>query len=311
MKHENKVAYLRDIKYFFTYSKTIKETESVMITENCLSKIKQIYNIFSKTEKRIAKFVLKNSEKVIYMTISDFALKCKVSKASVIRFYTKLDMKGYQEFKVAIAMDTATNNQAIYAKSENKEDLDHLLEDVTNENIKTLTDSLSVINRKNIKKASDLLLNADKVEIFGNGPSWFTAAITKCKLSKLNLQCNATQDLYFQCISATNLGKNSVAILISFSGQTPIAEAIAIAKEKGTKVIAISNYEDTQITSIADVVLLTSTTESPMRDGELTTIMGQLNVIDMLYTLMAMKIGDNHQQHLKRINEVTFKVFQK
>ena len=165
-----------------------------MVNENCLSKIKQIFNLFSKTEKKIAKFVLKNSEQVIYMTISDFALKCKVSKASVIRFYTKLDMNGYQEFKVAIAMDTATNKQAIYAKSENKQDLDHLLEDVTNENIKTLTDSLSVINRKNIEQAADLLLNASNVEIYGNGPSRMTAEITKCKLLKFNLQCSAPQD---------------------------------------------------------------------------------------------------------------------
>ena len=280
-----------------------------MVAKNCLSRIKQIYNIFSKTEKKIANFVLENSEKVVYMTISDFAIKCKVSKASVIRFYTKLGMNGYQEFKVAVAIDMV-KELSIYEKKENREDLDHLLEDVTNENIKTLSDTLSVTNRKHIEQAADILLNADNIEIFGNGPSWMTAEITKCKLLKLSLKCNAAQDLYVQCISAANLKKKSVAMVISFSGQTPIYKAISAAKENGTKIIAISNYENTQITSIADIVLLTSTTETPLRDGELTTIMGQLNVIDMLYTVMAMKAGKRHQRHLKKISQIMFKAFE-
>jgi hypothetical protein len=39
--------------------------------------------------------------------------------------------------------------------------------------------------------------------------------------------------------------------------------------------------------------------------------MGQLNVIDMLYTIMAMKTGKKHQQHLRKIRKVMLKTFEK
>ena len=276
-----------------------------MVNENSLIKIKNSYNLFSKTEKKIANYLLKHTEKFIYMTILELAKSCKVSKASVIRFYTKLGYQGYQEFKVSITMDTA-KNLAIYEKNENKEDLDHLLEEVTRENITTLTDSLNTINRKNVESAAEILLNSDNIEVFGMGPSWITAEAIKCKFLKLNLKCNATQDLYVQCIATANLKKCSTALVITFSGQTPLFEALSAAKKNGTKIISICNYENTQISSIADVILLTSTTESPLNDGELTTIMGQLNIVDMLYTLMALKAGAKHKEHLKKINKATF-----
>jgi len=279
-----------------------------MVSSNYLPKLKSLYNTFSKADRKIADYLLNNPEKVIYMTITEFASKCDVSKASIVRFYTKLGLNGYQAFKVAITMNVVKTDKAIYDKNENREDLDHLLKEVTDENIKTLNDGLLVASKKNIRKAASLLLNAENVEIFGIGSSWITAEATKCKLLKLGIRCSTSPDLYFQSISATNLNKKSVALVISFSGNIPLYEALVSAKNNGAAIITICNYENTNITSIADAVLLTATTESPIKDGELTAIMGQLNVIDMLYTVMAMKKGDKHKRHLEKINEILLKL---
>ena len=71
-----------------------------MEQQNLLLEIQSAYNQFTKVEKKVADFVMRHPEQVIFMSITDLSEACKVADASVHRFCRTMKLKGYQEFKI-------------------------------------------------------------------------------------------------------------------------------------------------------------------------------------------------------------------
>jgi len=78
------------------------------------SHIRTRYHILSPTQKRIADFVLSNSDGVFLLSLSQLAEKCDTSETTILRFLHKLGFDSYQVFRVRIAQDASSHSgQAI------------------------------------------------------------------------------------------------------------------------------------------------------------------------------------------------------
>lgn len=75
--------------------------------------IKETYSTFTKTEKRVADYLLNNHE-IDYLRLAELANHLKVGEATIIRFCRKLKFKGYQDFKFSIALDEAKEKGEIH-----------------------------------------------------------------------------------------------------------------------------------------------------------------------------------------------------
>ena len=90
-------------------------------------KIQSLLPSLSKTQKRIAEYILAHSREVVYLSISEFAEKCNVGNATIVRFCQLLGMEGYQELKVALAQDVVSPIETIHeAVTENDSDIEIL-----------------------------------------------------------------------------------------------------------------------------------------------------------------------------------------
>ena len=89
-------------------------------------------------------------------------------------------------------------------------------------------------------------------------------------------------------------GRGSTLIAVSSSGCTKVVtESAALAKKGGANVIALSDYRVSPLARCADLLLTTTTRTSPdPPDAELPLIQGQLTVIDMLYSLLSVRLGN-------------------
>lgn len=83
---------------------------------NVLTEIKNNYNSFTKSGRKIADYVLNNVHQVLFMSITDLADACNVGDTSVFRFCRTLKLKGYQEFKMLLSLGLDSPNGS--AKSE-------------------------------------------------------------------------------------------------------------------------------------------------------------------------------------------------
>ncbi|MCA5010822.1 MurR/RpiR family transcriptional regulator, partial [Clostridioides difficile] len=65
----------------------------------------QVLNQFSELDYEVYNFILKNSEKIPYMTIREFANEAHVSTTTITRFCRKVNCNGFSEFKIRYKME--------------------------------------------------------------------------------------------------------------------------------------------------------------------------------------------------------------
>lgn len=254
-------------------------------------KIRSLYNSFSKTEKKIADYVLENSKKIIYMSVTELAENCTVGESTIIRFCRKIGLKGYQEFKLVLAREMVDFEENVHENISDSDDIATIVKKITAVNLQAIDETAQLISLVELEKSVNAIINAQKVDIYGVGASAFTAWDTKYKFMRIGINCEAFIDQHLQSMSAICLNSRDVAIGISFSGSIKdTVESLTLAKKAGAYTIAITNFAKSPITKVADAVLLTSAKETPLRSGALTSKIAQLHVLDILYSALAIKM---------------------
>jgi DNA-binding MurR/RpiR family transcriptional regulator len=128
------------------------------------------------------------------------------------------------------------------------------------------------------------LATARRVAIFGTGSSYIVGLDLAEKLKRLGINAQIEANDYIQAITAAGLDEDSVAIGISYSGETrSTIEHLHMAREQGARAIAITNFADSTIIQLADVVITTAVSRHLFPDGGMGGRIAQLFVIDVLY----------------------------
>ena len=71
--------------------------------ENCILLIQSMYPSFHRVEKKIADYILENSEEVVTLSISELAKNLEVAESSIVRFCKILHLGGFGELKLNLA----------------------------------------------------------------------------------------------------------------------------------------------------------------------------------------------------------------
>lgn len=259
---------------------------------SALNLLKSIYPSLSKKEKKVAEFILKNTQKAIYLSITELSDLCKAGEATIIRLAQKLGYSGYQELKLALARDLVSPDLDLLEEVRPEDDLSTLIQKVRARNIKAINDTTNILDLESLSKAIDSIVNARKVEFYGVGASGFTALDAKYKFLRIGILCDAFTDPHLQAMSAACLTPKDVAVGISHSGATrDTIDSLKVAKNTGAKTICITNFMRSPITEVADIVLLTSSPETPLTSGAIRSKIAQLHIIDLLFTGVAMRIA--------------------
>ena len=251
------------------------------------STIETLYNTFTKSEKKIADYTLKNRDKVMYMSITELSDELSVGEASIFRFCKTLGLSGYQDFKIAIANSTSEDktSQKIYSDIHKEDSMEEIAAKVRNANLSAIEDTFSLIDYEELKEAARMMIEADHIRFFGVGSSYTTALEGHIKFLRITSKTSATFDSHLQAMTAALMNEKEVAVIISFSGETrDTIDVAAQAKKAGAKIIAITRYQKSPLTEYADVVLLTGAVEGPLQGGSTTAKVAQLYLMDILYT---------------------------
>jgi DNA-binding MurR/RpiR family transcriptional regulator len=214
--------------------------------------INSYFPSLTKSEQKVAAVVLEQMEKALYYSVTDLADVAEVGETTVLRFCRKIGMKGYQEFKLAIAKDLSSLSQ--------EEEADPSKPSGFIQSIASYT-----------KNAIDETVNA------------------KNRFLRIGYRSDAVIDPHIQSMTAATVGAGDVVIGLSISGSTKdTIDSLTLAKENGANVIAITYYARSPITKLADAVLLSGGKESPLEGGSMIAKISQLFVIDMLCTGLAL-----------------------
>ncbi|MFQ3229111.1 MurR/RpiR family transcriptional regulator [Reinekea sp.] len=233
---------------------------------------------------RIAKYVKKAPETVIYQTITELSENAKSSEASVIRFCRDIGFSSYADFKMALAIELNSQKGEL-SENGNHGGLASTPLPSANETISALAATAELIECDDIKQCADWIAHAKSVDIYGVGASSIIANYAEYRMLRLGITSRAFSDMHLGLMSAVKRGKRDVVICISSSGSTvDIVKAAKLAQENGARVIGISNTRKSPLAKEADSLLVASSPESPLTAGNLSSKAGQLLLIDVIMT---------------------------
>lgn len=262
------------------------------------------YSQFSDKEKKIADFVLNDPRNIIHLTINQIADELNIAESTIFRFCQRIGFKGFQAFKISLASEVVTPLKDIHEQIEEGDEVKTVAEKVFRSNIKTLEATLQIVDGETIEQAVTTIMNARKVEFFGNGGSASVAMDGYHKFIRLGLPVAMNLDAHVQVMSASQMNEQDAAIVISHSGSTTdILDVLRVLKNKGVTIICLTNFAKSPLTKKSDICLYTVSEETDFRSEALSSRIAQLSLIDALYTNLMIKRGDDGKQSLQDMRE--------
>lgn len=236
-------------------------------------------------EKKVAKYILNNREEVIHLSITKLAREAGVSEATVVKFCQHIGYSGYQELKIMLAQaDKKGQQDRIYGEIEAEDNVEEIINKIFQIYDQSLHNTKKLFNNNDISKAIQTVIESNRIYFFGFGASGIVAKDSELKFKRINYVAEALLDNHKQKTIASLLTEKDLVIAISDSGRTKeLMESLEIAKNAGAKIIAITSNMGSPVTQISDIILLTSSKETPFRGSALASRMAQLAVIDVLF----------------------------
>ncbi|WP_242069856.1 MurR/RpiR family transcriptional regulator [Paenibacillus dendritiformis] len=251
-----------------------------------LTRIHSMYNSFTNTERKVADYILEHTRSVIYMSITDLADACGVGESSIFRFCKSLNFKGYQEFKIALAHSITVENEIPQLTEQIGMDdtIEQVASKVLTTNVNAMNETCDLLKADDIEKAIDYMVQAERIHFFGVGTSLITALEAKNKFMRITRKTECSFDSHLQMMSAALMTERDVAVMFSYSGSTKdTIEVAKKVKEKGAKLISITRFVKSPLTTHSDVTLLCGANEGPLQGGSLSAKIAQLYLLDVLY----------------------------
>lgn len=261
--------------------------------------VNNLYPTLSKSEKKIADYLKKIDNEIIYKTLQEVSKEVDVGEATVMRFCRKIGFDGFQNLKLEIA------KQNTFIKQQEEEDFTvRIAENMCN----TINETKLAIDKKFINKAIEMILSAKNVFLFGSGTSGTVALEMQQKFIRYGKLCHFTIDSHFQLMHAASVTDKDVVIAFTLSGSTiDTLESVKLAKKNNATIIVVTNYMLSPVASFADCLLLTCGKESPLDGGSFAAKLSQLYISDILVTGYALKNKTSKKMKQKSAEAVLVK----
>ena len=163
------------------------------------------------TERLIAEYVLHDPERILSSSIAEMRDGSGASVGSIVGFCRRLGLKGFAEFKIALARELAQSGFSGFAPGSDAAPSQNgtVFDKVFQFHAQSLVDTLQINSQETMRQAARALERARRIELFAIGISYPIAYLASCKLRLIGLPASAQFDSHMQLIAATQLGKGS------------------------------------------------------------------------------------------------------
>jgi DNA-binding MurR/RpiR family transcriptional regulator len=272
----------------------------------CFVRIQGTYDALRTAEQRVADFILKNPDELIYLTVTELAERTQTSESTVVRLCQKIGYKGYQEFKIMLARDLVGPTETVYEQIDPGDSLPTLKAKVFQANAQALKDTIEVLSDDELARAVDAIATCRKIEIYGIGGSAPLALDAYHKFMKLGIVAVWLNDSDLMAMSSALLKRGDVALGISHTGASrDVCDAMEHAQNAGATTICITHRATSPITKVAQIKLFTAAKETAFGSDATSSRIAQLSIIDTLYAGIANRDYDTSLSRIQKTREAS------
>ena len=265
---------------------------------------------FFESERKIGTYIIQNTAKVVDMTIGELAQACGVSDASVSRFCKKIDMKGFHHLKITLAKEISERGKEGEEEVSNHisvNDIDQSLKNILANKVTEITQTVSMMDTKQLHKILNLLNNAKTVQFFAVGNTIPVAIDGAFKLNQIGIPAVSGTIWETQIGYTYNMTADDVVIAISNSGEsTAVLRALEAARSVGATTISITNSEKSSAAQLSDYHITTATREKLFLDGYCFSRVSATTVIEILYLFLTSMRKDAYKSIVRHEQAIAF-----
>ena len=265
---------------------------------------------FFESERKIGTYIIQNTAKVVDMTVGELAQACGVSDASVSRFCKKIDMKGFHHLKITLAKEISEGGKEGEEEVSNHisvNDIDQSLKNILANKVTEITQTVSMMDTKQLHEILNLLNNAKTVQFFAVGNTIPVAIDGAFKLNQIGIPAVSGTIWETQIGYTYNMTADDVVIAISNSGEsTAVLRALEAARSVGATTISITNSEKSSAAQLSDYHITTATREKLFLDGYCFSRVSATTVIEILYLFLTSMRKDAYKSIVRHEQAIAF-----
>lgn len=266
---------------------------------------------FSNSERVIIDFILKEKMNIQNMTTKDIANATYTSPSTLIRIAHKMNFKGWNELKEAYLKEEKylethfLDIDANYPFS-NDDTIMSIASKIATLKKEAIDDTLSLVTHDDLQKAVQTIRKTSSIYVFAvsnNALITQEYAHNMSRIQKRVTVCSLQGELVY---TAMNADPHSCAIIVSYSGETPIFKKVINAlKINHIPIIGITNIGDNTVSKNADVVLRICTREKLYsKIATFSTDVSFEYILDLLYSCVFALHYDQNIQRKKRVSQM-------
>ena len=265
----------------FSAKKTVKMNSAII-------RIRSLYPSFSKSSKRLADYIIAKWADVPFLPVRELADLSGVSVASISRFVREAGFGDFKAFKKQLGRGSRSPVSSIYQPVNSNDSANAIIEKVFSGNVRSIEETLKILNRAEIIRAAGLIANTSRLVFFGMGSSGNVAMDAALRFAQINVQAEAYLDSYQILTQALRMKKGEIAFGISNSGRSVMTvRALELASKNGAVTMGLSNFTRSPLHKASDVFFCTVFLESRILMAALPSVAAQTCIIDALYLVTA------------------------
>lgn len=270
-----------------------------------ITKIQSELPGFSKGQKQIARFILEHYDKAAFMTASRLGVTVGVSESTVVRFATELGYDGYPHLQRALQemiRNKLTSVQRMEVAGDRMGGRD-VLQTVLHADTDMIRVTLDEIDRDAFQGAVDALMGAKRIYILGVRSSSALASFLGFYFNLLFenvtlVHTNSVSEIFEQVL---RVGPGDVLLGISFPRYSKrTLSAMKYARDRGARVIALTDSQLSPLARVADHVLLARSDMASFVDS----LVAPLSVINALIVAVGMSRRDEIEQTFNKLERI-------
>ncbi|HBU11662.1 MAG TPA: N-acetylmannosamine kinase [Clostridiales bacterium] len=268
---------------------------------NLLDRLSLEYDDFSKGQKKIADYIMRQYDKAAFMTAGAMSEKVGVSESTIVRFAYTMGYDGYPKMQKDL-QEVIQNKLTTIQRLNLMEGLS--MEEIITASFKTDIGNLRVTREKNapqtLARVVDILMEARRVYILGarsSGPlAEFLAYYMGYMMDNVHL-IRFSSDVFSQIVHAD---ERDAVIAISFPRYSMrTAEVMSALKMKKCNIIAITDREHAPPAELASHVLLAKSYMNSFVDS----FVAPLSIINVLIVLLGLRKKDVLTENFNTLEE--------
>lgn len=260
----------------------------------------------TKSEQRIASFFLSSHDQAAFLTASQIAKELDVSEATIVRFAKSVGYESFPElrralqeiYRVQVTPATRLQRKLADLKSGQK----HILSQLIDMELQYLTEAENSIDTADFDRAVRIILNGERIFVFGTGPSRILADLVELRLRRFGLTVfslrESGRDLLDKLLP---LRRNDIVLAAGFHHVTPELRAVLEHATKiGAKSVLLTDTLGTTFKGKADVIL--SARRGPVSTFHSLTV--PMAILNAMILAIAMAKSDESVTFLNKLQEL-------